>query len=63
MLSIISGVVAFAAGGTGLWCFKPRGGKLHPLATAPLLDSIVPICIVGLLAIGVALIVSGASSL
>lgn len=63
MLSIISGVVVFGAGGSSLWYFKPRGDRMHPLATAPLLESIIPICIVGLLATGIALIVSGAASL
>ncbi|HVZ54793.1 MAG TPA: hypothetical protein VG986_22700 [Pseudolabrys sp.] len=62
MLSIISGAVVFGAGGAGLWYFTPRGGKTHPLADAPLLDSLIPIGIVTALAIGVALVVSGAVS-
>jgi hypothetical protein len=63
MLSIISGAVVLGAGGTGIWYFKPRGNKPHRLATAPLLDAFIPICIVALLALGIALIVSGAASL
>jgi hypothetical protein len=62
MLSIVSGAVVFGAGGAGLWYFMPRGGTTHPLATVPLLDSIIPICIVALIGIGVALVVSGAAS-
>jgi len=62
MISIVSGVAAFGAGGAGIWYLKPRDGKTHPLATAPLLDSLIPICIVGLLAVGMSLIVSGAMS-
>ena len=59
MLSVISGVVVFGAGGAGLWYFKPHDGVAHPLATAPLLESVVPIGIVSALAIGVSLIVAG----
>ena len=59
MLSVISGVVVFGAGGAGLWYFKPNDDVAHPLATAPLLESVVPIGIVSALAIGVSLIVAG----
>jgi hypothetical protein len=60
MLSIVSGVVVFGAGGAGLWYFSPRNGVPHPVATRPLLDSLVPIAIVSALAIGIAMIVAGA---
>ena len=59
MLSVLSGVVVFGAGGAGLWYFKPRYGKPHPLAAAPFLESIIPIGIVSALAIGVAMIIAG----
>lgn len=59
MLSIVSGVVVFGAGGTGLWYFSPRSGITHPIATKPLLDSLVPVGIVSALAIGTAMILSG----
>jgi hypothetical protein len=63
MISIISGLVVTGAGAGGLVYFMPRGGRVHPLATAPLLDSIIPIGIVSALAIGIALIVSGVAGI
>jgi hypothetical protein len=62
MLSVISGAVVFGAGGAGLWYFKPRNGAAHPMATAPFLESLVPIAIVSALAVGVALIIAGVVS-
>lgn len=59
MLSLISGVIMFGAGGAGLWYCKPRNGVAHSVATAPLLESLVPIAIVSALAIGLALVVAG----
>lgn len=62
MLSIISGLVVAGGGVSGLWYFRPRNGQVHPLATAPVLDSVIPIAIVCALAIGGALIISGTMS-
>ena len=62
MISIVAGAAVFGAGGAGIWYFKPRGDRIHPLAAAPLLDSLIPIGIVTLLATGGALIISGAVS-
>ncbi len=59
MLSIVSGLIVAGGGGFGLWYFKPHNGKLHPLAQAPFLDSLIPIGIVTALAIGVSLIIAG----
>lgn len=59
MISTISGIVVFGAGGASLWHFMPTDGKLHPLAKKPFLDSLIPIAIVSALAIGTALIVTG----
>jgi len=59
MLSIISGAIVTAAGGVGLWVFKPHNGQMHRLARAPFLDSLIPIAIVSALAVGVAIIISG----
>jgi len=59
MLSILAGVIVAAGGGAGLWYFLPNNGVVHPLATKPLLDSMIPITIVCALVIGVALIISG----
>lgn len=62
MLTVVSGLVAFGAGGTGLWYFKPRDGVAHAIVTTPLLDTLVPIAIVSLMAIGAALVVAGVVS-
>jgi hypothetical protein len=59
MLSVISGLVVTGAGGAGLWYFMPHQGRVHPLANARFLDSLIPIGIVSALAIGIALIVAG----
>jgi hypothetical protein len=59
MLSIISGAIVAGGGGVGLWYFMPSNGQTHPLATKPLLDSVIPIAIVAALAIGAAMIVAG----
>jgi hypothetical protein len=62
MLTVLTGVVAFGAGSAGLWYFKPRNGVAHAITTKPLLDTLVPIGIVALLAIGTALIIAGVAS-
>lgn len=59
MLSILSGVIIFGAGATGLWYIMPRNGQIHRLAKAPLLDSLIPIALVTAFGIGTALIVAG----
>ncbi len=58
MMSILSGLVV-GGGGASLWHFMPSNRQVHRLARAPLLDSLIPIAIVGSLAVGVALIVAG----
>jgi hypothetical protein len=59
MISVISGVIVAGGGVAGLWYCKPRNGQVHPLATKPLLDSLIPILIVSAFAIGIALVVAG----
>jgi len=59
MLAIVSGLIVAGGGGAGLWYFMPHKGKMHPLARAKFLDSLIPIAIVSAIAIGVALIISG----
>lgn len=63
MLSIISGLVVTGAGASSLLYFRPRNGRVHPLAAAPFLESLIPITIVCAFALGATLIVSGAMSL
>ena len=60
MISIISGVVVAGAGIGGLWYCKPRNGQIQWFAKAPVLDWLIPTVIVSALAIGLALVVSGA---
>ena len=59
MLSILSGVVLVGAGGTTLWWFSPRNGVVHPMVLKPFFDSSVAIAVIGVTAVGVALLVSG----
>ena len=56
---VIVGIVFIAASVGALWRLLPSEGRLHPLATAPVLESVIPICIVGGFAIGMALIFAG----
>lgn len=62
MLSIISGVVVVGAAAGGLWYAKPRDGQVRWFAEAPVLEWLIPIAILGTLAIGVGLMVSGVAS-
>jgi hypothetical protein len=63
MLSIVSGIVLFGAGVTGIWFFKPNNGVPHWHTKVPVLDSVIPIMIVGAFAIAVAIVVAGVASL
>ncbi|MEJ2376883.1 MAG: hypothetical protein P8Y53_12545 [Pseudolabrys sp.] len=58
MLSLVSGAVLVAVSGTGFWYFMPRNGMVHPWVTKPVLDSLIVIAIIGIAAVGLALIVS-----
>ena len=60
---LCSGVAITAAGGTGLWYFLPRHGKVHPLARQPFIETVIPVAIVSALGAGVALIVSGVAGI
>ncbi len=59
MLSILSGAVLMGAGGTTLWWFAPRKGVVHPLVTRPFFDTSLAIAVMGVSAVGIALLVSG----
>jgi hypothetical protein len=59
MLSIVSGVVAIGASGASLWYFKPRHGVVHPLVQKPFVETFLSIAIMGVFAVGIALILDG----
>lgn len=63
MLSTLSGAVLLVAGFAGIWYFKPHNGVPHWHTKVPVLDSFIPIMIVGAFAIAVAIIVAGVASL
>ena len=58
MIAIV-GLIFIIVSVAVFWRLLPTDGKLHRLATAPFLESIIPICIVAGLAVGVALIFAG----
>ena len=58
-MTAIVGIVFIVASCAVFWRLLPTNGKLHRLATAPFLESIIPISIVAGFAIGVALIFAG----
>jgi len=59
MVSVLSGIAVASAGIGGLWYCKPRNGEVQRIVRAPLLDWLIPTAIVGALAIGIALVISG----
>ena len=59
MISFIAGVLVTGASAGGLWYALPRDGKVHWIATTPVLASMYPVAIVCALSVGIALIVSG----
>lgn len=59
MLSILSGALLIAAGGTTFWLFTPRNGVVHPMVLKPFFDTTLAIAVMGVLALGLALLVSG----
>jgi hypothetical protein len=61
MLSVFSGTVLVAAGGTTFWWFTPRNGAVHPMVLKPFFDSTLTIAVMGVLALGIALVISGFS--
>jgi hypothetical protein len=59
MLSIISGAALVGVGGTTFWWFAPRNGVVHPMVLKPFFDSSLTIAVMGVLAVGIALLVTG----
>jgi hypothetical protein len=63
MISLISGLGVVGGSVAALRYFMPRNGIPHSLTIKPLLDSLIPICIVTGITIGGALIVAGGVAL
>lgn len=59
MFSLIAGVIVIGAAGAGLMYAKPRNGQVQWFVEAPILEWVIPIAIVGTLAVGIGLIMSG----
>jgi hypothetical protein len=59
MMSVISGIFLSGAGSTIFWYCLPTKGQTAAIVRKPMIEPVLPIVIVGSLAIGVALIVSG----
>jgi hypothetical protein len=59
MLSIISGTVLVATGGTTLWWFAPRQGVVHPMVLRPFFETSIAVAIMGVTALGIAFLISG----
>jgi hypothetical protein len=58
MILVLIGIAMLAAAIALLWVMLPKDGQLHRLATAPVLESVIPLTIVTGIAIGLALIFS-----
>jgi len=59
MLSLLSGIVVSGAGIGCLWYCKPRHGVVHPLVQKPFVETFLAIAIMGVFAVGIALILDG----
>jgi hypothetical protein len=58
-MAALVGIAFMIASGAAFWRLLPTNGKVHRLATAPFIESIIPIGIVAGFAIGAALIFAG----
>ncbi|MDP2410880.1 MAG: hypothetical protein Q8M26_11415 [Pseudolabrys sp.] len=61
MFYILAGALTASAGGFGLWTMLPRHGIPHRYSETPFLQSLIPVAIVSALAIGVTMVLGGAS--
>ena len=59
LIGVLIGVLIVAASIAAFLALLPKDGKVHRLATAPILESIIPLGIVAGLAVGTALTLSG----
>ena len=55
-MTAIAGIVFMVASGALFWRLLPTDGKVHRLATAPFIESIIPLGIVAGFAVGAALV-------
>lgn len=58
MISALLGIVVLVGAIASLRAMLPKAGKVHPLATAPILESVIPLAIVTFITMGLALIFS-----
>jgi hypothetical protein len=56
MLAALIGIAIVAASAALLWLLLPKNGVLNRWATAPILESVLPLTIVGGFAIGLCLV-------
>jgi hypothetical protein len=61
MLSFVSGIVVAGAGIAGFWYAKPQNGEVRWYIEAPVLEWMIPIALVGTVAVGLGLMLSGIS--
>jgi hypothetical protein len=59
MLSFVIGVILLVSAISLLLYCRPRDGKVHRLATLPLIETAVPLAVTSGLALGGALVVAG----
>jgi hypothetical protein len=62
MISLIAGVIVIGAAGAALMYSKPRNGQVQWFVEAPILEWVIPIAIVGTLAVGIGLVMSGVTA-
>jgi hypothetical protein len=57
MLAFV-GLLLIAVSGAGLWAMLPKGGKVVWAATAPVLESVIPIALVAGFATGLVFVIA-----
>jgi hypothetical protein len=60
-VTALAGIVFLAASAAAFWRLLPADGRVHRLATMPVIESLLPLAIVGGFAIGVALVFASVS--
>jgi hypothetical protein len=59
MWSVVSGVVVMGLGLGGFWYLRPQNGVVRPIMVKPVYDYMIPIGLLGIIAIGIAMIFTG----